>query len=270
MLRWLGLIKGCLIEVLIPIKFIRLKISIICMRDFVKKIMPRRMLLLGFEFAHIFCNSYYFRKFKLEGFRKDSSDKIIFRQIFITRDYSFRSKIKPKLIIDAGANVGYSALWFANRYKDARIIAIEPESSNFKILKRNTRCIKRIVPTEGGLWSKDTFLKIVDDEVDPCGFQVEEVGPSDNSAIKAVTLNSILKESGCDKIDILKMDIEGSEKEVFSKNLEWMDRTNIIIIELHDWVFPNTSGPFRSAINKDEWNITEKGENLILKRKVFR
>ncbi|MEK6809367.1 MAG: FkbM family methyltransferase, partial [Nanoarchaeota archaeon] len=70
--------------------------------------------------------------------RPGTSDVPLLYHIFVEEEYNIKPKTKPSFIIDAGANVGFTAIYFANRFPKARIIAIEPEESNFKLLKKNT------------------------------------------------------------------------------------------------------------------------------------
>ena len=51
----------------------------------------------------------------------------VFKAIFIRRNYRFPVDINPKLIIDGGAYVGYSSIYFSLKYPQAKIIAVEPK-----------------------------------------------------------------------------------------------------------------------------------------------
>lgn len=59
-------------------------------------------------------------------------------QIFFAKEYEVALNISPQFIIDCGANIGLSAIYYANAYPQAKIIAIEPDRSNFKYLEINT------------------------------------------------------------------------------------------------------------------------------------
>jgi FkbM family methyltransferase len=198
--------------------------------------------------------------------RTKTSDILVLRQIFINKDYDIPLAVKPQLIIDAGANVGYAAIYFANQYPEAKIIAIEPEEYNYQMLKENTANYPNIKLVKAGIWNKDTWLKISNPESGNWQFMVEEIEAGDENAIKAVTIGEILKTSGFPVIDILKMDIEGAEKEVFSTNYEeWLDKVKILIIELHDRLKPGCSEAFYSGTSKyDFYNKINNGENLLL------
>ncbi len=237
------------------------------MRNLIKKIFPRKTLLLVADLIYPFYYGYYSSKFKTLIVRKYTTDRHIFRQIFISNDCRIPVKIKPELIIDGGANVGYSSLWFMKKYPGAKIMAIEPEDSNYKVLEANTKRWKNIIPIRAGMWHKNTFLKIVDDGTGEWGFRTEEVNSEKGATLKAITVDEILKQSGCDKIDILKIDIEGAERELFSKNYSWMDKVNILVIELHDRLKPGCSESFYSAINESEWDKYGNEANLVFVRK---
>jgi hypothetical protein len=93
---------------------------------------------------------------------------------------------------------------------------------------------------------------------------VEEVASIQEESFEAVTIGELLKNSGYEKIDILKLDIEGAEKEIFSDGYEdWLGKVNIIIIELHDWYRPGCSEAVYSALNKYKFISYKKGENTI-------
>jgi len=236
-------------------------------RNLIKKIFPKKVLFFVMDLAYPFFYRYYLFKFKTLIVRKGTTDRHIFRQIFITNDCRIPVKIKPKLIIDGGANVGYSSLWFMNKYPGAKIMAIEPEESNYKVLEKNVKGWENIVPIKAGMWHKNVFLKIVDDGSGEWGFRTEEVDSLEEGSIKAITIDEILKLSGCDKIDILKIDIEGAEKELFSENYSWLNKVNILVIELHDRLKKGCSESFYSAMNEDDWDRYHNEANLIFVRK---
>jgi FkbM family methyltransferase len=147
---------------------------------------------------------------------------------------------KPLNIIDAGSNIGLTSLFFIDYFKKVNIVCIEPELENFKILEYNLKnCNDNIVyKINGAVWSRDCTIKIINDFKDKLNwsFRVEE--STEASAIKAFTINSIIKNIGFDTIDILKIDVEGSEKQIFDKNnsnLEFLKITKCIAIEIHDF-----------------------------------
>lgn len=99
------------------------------------------------------------------------------------------------------------------------------------------------------------------------GFVTEEVSSSGKGIIKAITIDDVLKKSGCNQIDMLKLDVESAEKEIFSKNYEnWLPKVSVLIIEIHDWIKDSCSDSFYSAIKKYNFKKSKSGENIVLTR----
>jgi hypothetical protein len=67
--------------------------------------------------------------------RPNTSDMDVFQQIFVNEEYEFSLDTDPAVIIDAGANIGLASIYYSIKYPKAKIIAIEPELSNYELLK---------------------------------------------------------------------------------------------------------------------------------------
>ena len=195
--------------------------------------------------------------------RRGSSDQWTFRQIFISQQYHFNPKREPHFIIDGGGNIGLAAIYFANRFPNATIVSIEPEAENYELLQYNTRGYKNIHPVKSGIWNKDTFLKVKDIGIGSWGFTVEEAVEGKDT-FKAISISDIMKRFNVNEIDILKLDVEGAEKEIFSENYQdWLPRTNLLVIELHDRLRKGCSKVFFRAISAYDFSVHPTGENLI-------
>ncbi len=204
--------------------------------------------------------------------RLDATDKQVFEQIFIDEDYALPIERQPRFVIDGGANVGYGSIYFANRYPDADIVAVEPDPSNFKVLCENVKGYPKIRPLKAAIW-KERGLLHVDNSLGSWACTVSELrsdqmlDTNQPSYSDALTLDDICIRSGQDNIDILKLDIEGAELEVFSAPCQfWLARTDVIIIELHDRMKPgapmrwNGQSPamvFRAARGAKTWSSPE-------------
>ena len=68
-------------------------------------------------------------------------------------EYRIPFESRPTEIVDAGANIGLAAVWFAANYPEARVTAIEPDKANFDLLVEDTSGYKNVVPIRGALWS---------------------------------------------------------------------------------------------------------------------
>ena len=172
---------------------------------------------------------------------------------------------EPKVILDCGANVGYAAVYFKNEFPNARIISIEPEKFNFELLLKNTKEYSDMTCLMGGIWNKSTHLTIKDVGLGNWGFMIEEsINPTEDS-IKAYTIENLMKQFCIDQIDILKIDIEGSEKELFESGYEyWLPKTKVLIIELHDRMRNGCSKSLFSALSNYNFSTTHKGENIYV------
>ena len=196
------------------------------------------------------------------AFRPGTTDETVMQNIFQYEEYLLPVEdFQPKLILDCGGNIGCAAVYFANKYPEAQIYSVEPEKNNFKVLTFNTCMYDNIRAVNSALWDKETFVKVEDQN-----FMTVETSEDDTAAMKSTTISKILKDSGFEEIDILKMDIVGAEKEVFGAEDvdEWLSKVNIIIIKLHDDLKKGCSKEFFKAISKYNWYFTLRGENLIL------
>jgi FkbM family methyltransferase len=169
--------------------------------------------------------------------------------------------------VDGGANIGLFTILMKNQYPDAKIICIEPDSENFDILQKNVSLYSNVYCEKCGLWNKDTKLKVYDKyNLGKWGLVVEE--DLDNGNLPAISIESLLKKHNIEQVDILKLDIEGSEKEIFSDNFEiWLQKVKIIVVELHDRMKAGCAKAFFEAINKNFTNYTlsiSSGGNIII------
>ena len=150
-------------------------------------------------------------------FRPIEEDVSIMKSIFLHEEYRLQiENFQPRLILDCGGNIGCAAVYFANKYPAAQIYSIEPERDNFTLLRYNTAFYDNIHPIKSALWDKETFIRVEDRGFDKWGFMTFETTAADPAAIKTATVGRLLADSGFDEIDLLKVDIEGAEKEIFS------------------------------------------------------
>ncbi len=198
--------------------------------------------------------------------RRKTSDVSTFEQVFVNHLYDLAIDEQPKLIIDGGANVGYTTIYFANRWPRARIFAVEPEASNYAVLRKNVAGYPNVTAVQAALWSKQTNLEIQNPGDDNWSFRV---GPSEartNSSCEAITVQELIERAGGDRVDILKLDIEGAEKEVFSSDYSWLKQVQAMVLELHDWITPGCSNAVYSAAREYSFKDFEQGENVVFLR----
>ncbi len=177
---------------------------------------------------------------------------------------------EPKFIIDGGAHAGYSSLFFAYTYPNARIAAVEPESENFKLLQMNIEHYPKISPLNLALWSHETYLEIVNPDKETDSFMTQETSDyKDRVLTQSVSIEQIFKASRFEFIDILKLNVNGAEREIFSDDSHyqsWLPYTKILIIELHDRMKRDCSHNFFHAISWYEYFFMQAENNLIFIR----
>jgi FkbM family methyltransferase len=194
-------------------------------------------------------------------FRKNYSDLAIFEQVFINKEYDVKLNFTPKNIIDLGANVGYASLYFNYKYPNANIIAIEPETNNYNQAKKNLAPYNNIKLLNGAVWHNNDDLFLVDNGLGEAGFMVSD--NKGNSTIKSYTINDLQKQLNTSEIDIIKIDIEGAELEIFENNNDWIKQSKVIIVETHDRYRKGTSKAVFKAIIEHDFSLELSGENLI-------
>lgn len=208
--------------------------------------------------------------------RLGTSDIRVFSDIFSKQEYGWNFASPPRVIVDIGAYTGLSASFFAARYPNAIIIAVEPDEENFALLKQNTACFENVHAIRAALWVESGFVSLTDPGDGAWGFRVAESDSSGTrstevssglspKSIRAVTIDDIRREYSLDKIDLLKVDIEGSEKEIFANAESWISSVDAICIELHDRFKTGCSRSFYRAV--DDFPIElRRGEDVLVAR----
>jgi FkbM family methyltransferase len=197
--------------------------------------------------------------------RPSQPDLDTFHMIFLKHEYDFDCG-SPKYIIDAGAHIGLSSIFFGLKYPDAKILSIEPEGSNYKLLVTNTKRFPNIKTIKAALWSHKTYVSILNPHATECSYQVTEA--NDKCEIKTITVDDAMIELSTERIDILKLDIEGSEIEVFKTSGPWIDRIKSIILETHDRFRPGCTQAMETAIKGCDYQIEEFPRNVSLLTKI--
>jgi FkbM family methyltransferase len=196
--------------------------------------------------------------------RPNSSDRAAFEHVF-GGAYELDVPREPRLIVDLGANAGYASVYFALRYPAVRVIAVEPVPENAELLRRNVARLGNVDVVEGAAWPRPARLTLVDPGKGYWGMRVAE-DPS--GGIRAVTIPELLDGAGMDGIDLLKVDIEGAEQQLFSENTDWLARVGLLVLELHDRFVPGCRAALDAAIARSGAQFEERrrGEDVVLMR----
>jgi FkbM family methyltransferase len=207
------------------------------------------------------------------------ADLGVYYQVFVNKDYnlarfalgkrileandSLVGEGKQPLIVDAGANIGASAVWFAVSFPKSKIVVIEPAPGNCDLLKRNCNGIDYEL-FAGGISSDDGTMYLVDPGCGDWAFRVVEKGSIE---VPVFSASKIIDSQISKSISpfICKIDIEGGENHLFRKNTDWIDRFPLLIVELHDYMLPGgaRSRDFLASIAKCDFDVVPHGENVF-------
>jgi len=212
-----------------------------------------------------------FRLKKLQhpfSMRKNPYDYATFEEVLLREDYNIDFGFEPRTIIDGGANIGLTSIYFASKYPDAKIVSVEPDKENFLQLEKNTKPYQGISVLNAGIWNRKANLEIIDAGLGNNAFIVKEVKDESKNSIKALPISDIVDLQQWKNADVVKLDIEGSEKNVFETGYElWLPNVKVLIVELHDRMMKGCSETVFNAVSKYNFSKEIKGENHIFYNK---
>lgn len=208
------------------------------------------------------------------GLRLHTSDVPTFAQIFIEEQYNSPSlPATANNIVDLGANIGLSAVFFGLRYPQARILCVEPDGENFSAMTSNIAALgDRVYKMQAAVWTRDGVVNLRTEDtrgqsLGAWGVQVGDAPSASGHRVACYTMETLLKMAMFDTVDILKVDIEGAEREIFSENTErWLPRVNMVVMETHDRFRPGSEEAVRSALGAQFKELPRCGENLVFLR----
>lgn len=168
--------------------------------------------------------------------RTYSGDFDIFYEIFWKKTYHIPKMLfSPgnKIIMDLGANIGFTSIFFSLQYPNAKIYALEAEEENYKILKKNVSFSKNIISKHGAIDTKDGIVFLSSPDLS-YNFKISDTVTEIGEKVQAYSMKSYMELLEIDHIDLLKIDVEGLEQSLLKNNNEWLSKVDNIIIELHD------------------------------------
>lgn len=153
-------------------------------------------------------------------------------EIFEQQIYRFRANGEKPYILDGGANIGLSVLYFKKLYPKSEIVAFEADDKIFSVLQRNVekseyRDIKLI---RRALWSSETSLSFMSEGSD--GGRIAQINDPKSVIVPTVRLRNYLDRA----VDFLKLDIEGAETEVLLDCSDLLCNVENLFVEYHSFV----------------------------------
>jgi FkbM family methyltransferase len=157
-----------------------------------------------------------------------------YREIFKKEIYDFKCDGNPR-IIDCGANIGLAIIYWKRKFPDAEIIGFEPDPEIFRVLKKNIRKqdYSDVSLYKKGVYIRDDTLKFYQEGAD--GGHLVNNDESDGNNFIAVPVTDLKKYLN-KPVDMLKIDIEGSEVDVIPDCEENLRNVKNLFVEFHSFV----------------------------------
>ena len=183
--------------------------------------------------------------------RRYGSDYGVFYQVLQQKQYAplvdllhqYVPGHSVRYVIDAGGNIGLSSLFFARQFPNAQIITLEPDQDNMRSLLRNLALnkLEKVIPLQVGLWhvNEQLVLDRSTGDQEAWAFSVKKAVQQPRpgtDTIAGVTIDHLLEQHGWPGIDVLKIDIEGAEHEIFNDKAQvkrMLSRVKFLAIEIH-------------------------------------
>lgn len=166
--------------------------------------------------------------------RPRAGDMAVFYEVLVRDAYLLDERALPpesvEFIIDAGANIGVTSLYFAARYPNARIIAVEPHPENFALLQANASREPRITAVRAcvtGLARQEVYITTTGPV---WGYKMNTAGRGEK--VRGASLAELMTEYGFPRIDLLKVHVEGAERQIFAHGA-FLPNTRCILAQLH-------------------------------------
>lgn len=167
------------------------------------------------------------------------SDAFVFSEVFDHRCYDFALPNMPRTILDLGANIGFTGLYFSRKYPGADIVCVEPMPENVTLLRENlsvnqtaARVVAKAIAIKDGTVTMQRAETDYGHKVNAIGFGKQLTG--ETIEVGAVSIPTLMHDLGWTRIGLLKIDVEGYEGILLRKNCGWLDKVDAICIECHE------------------------------------
>ena len=193
--------------------------------------------------------------------------KTVFGEIFGSEIYrkglEYLLGIEKPIVVDCGAHVGVASLYFSTADK-CTIYALEPGKDSYEALLENIKGKDNIKPLNVALRSLKGESDFRANTKGGVGGNFYQIKGMEIETVKHITIKDFMEEQKVDHIDLLKVDVEGSEYEIFLsqafKDVE--NKIDMIVCESHNFPMHHNSIPF-ILTNYDIEYMPEK--NLVTK-----
>jgi FkbM family methyltransferase len=206
--------------------------------------------------------------------RPGTSDIPVLDSIFRRHDYEIGRLIPDCFhIVDLGANTGLASVFFAQRFPAASVVAVEPARDNYRLLATNALFRPSIIPVEAAIASRDGQLALQDrgpsgEELHAWAYRtVDQASGVGSYNVQALSIPTLMRRYGLGFIDVLKVDIEGAEFDLFSAGTElWLSRVRLILVETHERFVPGVDALLSDVLGREFTELPGLGECRVFGR----
>lgn len=211
--------------------------------------------------------------------RTKSSDFHTYYQVFIDDDYRLNggrvlealadgynrilSRGRVPLIVDGGANIGLAAKRFSDVFPKAIVIAVEPDRGNYEVAKTNCAGTSAVRLVNAALWDQRTTLHLQNPDADAWAYRFD-AREGEDQGIDALTIDELVASEPSAELMLIKLDIEGAERQVLRTSERWWFDAPVLIVEPHDWLpdVGNCLGGIFGRPTYQQFDVLIVGENL--------
>jgi FkbM family methyltransferase len=162
-------------------------------------------------------------------YRLNKGDLHSIREVWFDEAYRLPFDDPSGALLDLGANIGLTSVWLAKRYSLSRVIAVEPDPNNAKLVRRNLELngINGEV-IEAAIGPHEGLARFESSQSSNLGRLSENGIP-----VAVTTVRAILERADISRLGLVKIDIEGGEQQLFDGPTEWLASADAIIAEFH-------------------------------------
>jgi len=205
--------------------------------------------------------------YKTHSFVFRGCDLSALKEVLIDQEYAFLTSLvkskKPPVIVDVGAHIGTFALWALSENPSARILSVEADPKTYALLLHSSTLSSNAdtpwTCTHRAAWKNNDNIAF-SDEGDSMSHKVLKTG---SLQVSGITLPELIEQTGEEKIDLMKVDIEGAEEAFICEYPESLKNIHALVIELHPQLCDtekvrDTLGTYFKTITEIEGRISSK------------
>jgi len=172
-------------------------------------------------------------------YRLNRGDLQSLREVWMDEHYRLPPNVRTDTLVDLGASIGMTSVWFAKNYRCRHVLAVEPSAANARVARQNLRQNRITADViQAAVGPSDGVTRFTAHEHSNLGRTFTEVGVE----VGMVSMESVLQRLGeAKRLDVLKIDIEGAEEALLSGDIRWLEHVGCIIAEFHPTLvdYPN-------------------------------